>query len=131
MNKIKHSSSLVKLLKSGTDDGPRSCSNFPERPTPDELEIDKLVLPEIEPLRGKVTGEHLETIKNVLDRTQDVFSRHKADIGCCNFVEHETKQDESAVPQREGARRMTSNESYACRKEIETLLEYDLIGPSK
>ena len=24
-----------------------------------------------------------------LDRNQDVFSRHKADIGCCNLVEHE------------------------------------------
>ena len=98
---------------------------------PQELERDKPVLPEIEHLRGKVTDEQLEAIKDVLDRNEDVFSEHKADIGCCNFVEHEIELEESAVPHREGARRMTPNKSDACRKEIETLLEYDMIEPSK
>ena len=68
--------------------------------------MDKPVLPEIEHLRGKVTDEQLEAIKDVLDWNQDVFSRHKADLGCCNFVEHEIELVESAVPHREGARRM-------------------------
>ena len=71
----------MKSLKSETDDGLSSCSNFPERPKPEELEMDKAVLPEIEHLRGKVTDEQLEAIKDVLDRNQDAFSRHKADIG--------------------------------------------------
>ena len=31
----------------------------------------------------------------------------------------------------EGARRMIPNKSDACRKEIETLLDYDMIEPSK
>ena len=55
LNKIKGSSGLVKSLKSETDDGLPSCSNFPERPTLEEMEMDKPVLPEIEHLRGKVT----------------------------------------------------------------------------
>ena len=67
----------------------------------------------------------------MLDRNQDVFSRHKAVIGCCNFVEHEIELEDSAVPRRKRARLMTSNKSDACRKEIETLLEYDKIEPSK
>ena len=125
LKKIKHSSGLVKSLRSKTGDGLSICSNFPERPTLEELEMDKPVLPEIENLRGKVTNEHLEAIKDVLDRNQDVFSKHKAEIGCCNVLE------ESAVLHSEGARRMTPNKSDACRKEIETLLEYDLIEPSK
>ena len=78
-----------------------------------------------------MTDEQLEAIKDVLDRNQDAFSKHKADIGCCNFVEHEIELDESAVPHREGARRMTLNKSDAYRKEIETLLEYDMIEPFK
>ena len=131
LNKIKHSPGLVKSLKSETDDGISSCSYFPERPTLEELEADKPVLPEIEHLRGKVTDGQLEAIKDVLDRNEDVFSKHKADIGCCNFVEHERELVESAVPLREGARRMTPNKSDACRKEIEILLEYDMIEPSK
>ena len=118
------------VIKSETDDGFSSCSSFPERPTLEELEMDKPVLAEIERLREK-TDEQLEAIKDVLDRNQDVFSRHKADIGCCNFIEHEIELEEMAVPHREGARRMTPNKSNACRNEIETLLEYDMIESSK
>ena len=121
----------MKSLKSETDDGLSSCLNFPERPTIAELEIDKPVLPEIEQLRGKVTDEQLEAIKDVLDRNQDVFLKHKEDIGCCNIVEREIELQESTVPHREGARHMTPSKSDASRKEIETLLEYDMIEPSK
>ena len=35
--------------------------------------MDKPVLPEIEHLRGKVTDEQLEAIKDVLDRNEEVF----------------------------------------------------------
>ena len=129
LKKKKDPSGLVKSLMSETDDGLSSCSNFPERPTLEEMEMDKPVLPEIEHLRGKVTDEQLEAIKDVLERNEDVFSRHKADIGCCNFVEHEKELEESAVPHREVARRMTPQKTDACRKE--TLLEYDMIEPSK
>ena len=93
--------------------------------------MDKPVLPEIEHLRGKVTDEQLEGIDDVLERNEDVFSRHNADIGCCNFVKHEIEVEETAVPHREGVRRMTPHKSDASRKEIETLLEYDMIKPSK
>ena len=86
---------------------------------------------EIEHLRGKLTDEQLEAIKDVLERIEEVFSRHKADIGCCNFVEHEIELEENVEPHREGARRMTPHKSEACRKEIETLLEYDMVEPSK
>ena len=131
LQKIKDSSGLIKSFKSETDDGLSSCSNFPERPTLDEMQNEKPVLPEIEHLRGKLKDEQLEAIKDVLERNEEVFSRHKADIGCCNFVEHEIELEENAVPHREGARRMTPHKSDACRKEIETLLEYDMIEPSK
>ena len=53
------------------------------------MEMDKPELPEIEHFRGKVTGEQLEDMKDVLDKNQDVFTTHKAYIGCSNFVEHE------------------------------------------
>ena len=125
LKKIENSSNLVKSPKSETDDGLSCCSNFPERPILEELEMEKPVLPEIEHLRGKVTDDQLEAIKDVLDRNQDVFSKHKAGIGCCNFVEHEIELEESAVPYRGEARRMTPNKSDACRKEIGTLLEYE------
>ena len=101
LKKIKCSSGLVKSLQSETDNGLSSCSNFPENPTLEESEMNKTV-PETEHLRGKVTDEQLEAIKDVQDMNQDVFSRHKADIECCNFVQHDIELEESAVLHREG-----------------------------
>ena len=39
--KIKVSSRLINSYKSDTDDGLSSCSNFPEKPTPEKLDMDK------------------------------------------------------------------------------------------
>ena len=83
-------------------------------------------------MRGKITDEQLEAIKDVLDRNEDVFfSKNKADFGCCYFVEREIELEENAVPHREGTRLMTPHKSEACRKEIETFVEYDMIEPAK
>ena len=121
----------MKSLKSETQDRLSSCSNFSKRHTKEELEMDKPVLPEFEHLKGQITDGQLEAIKDVLGRNQDVFSRHKADIGCCIFVEHEIELEKSAVPHREGAMPMTPKKSDSCRKKIKTLLEYDMTEPSK
>ena len=110
-------------LKSDRDDGLSSCSNFPERPSSYELESDKPVLPEIEDLKGKIGQGDFELLGEVLNQKADEFSKHKADIGCCNFVEHEIELEEGALPHREDARRMTPHKSEACRAEIEMLRE--------
>ena len=113
-------------MKSETDDVLSSCSNFPERPSSYEL-----VLPDIEHLRRKIGEGDFESLRAVLNRNADLISKHKANIGCCNFVEHEIELEYGAIPHREGARRMTPHKSEACRAEIEMLLEYDMIEPSK
>ena len=59
------------------------------------------------------------------------FRNIRADIGCCNFVENEVEIEEGSLPHREGARKMTPHKSEACRKEIQMLMEYDMIEPSK
>ena len=46
-------------------------------------------------------------------------------------MEHEIEIEESSVTHREGARRMTLHKSVAYRKEIEMLMVYDMIEPSK
>ena len=53
INEIKSINKLFSM-KSETDDGLPSCSNFPERPSSYELESDKPVLLEIEHLRWKI-----------------------------------------------------------------------------
>ena len=110
-------------MKSETDDGLSSCSNFAERPTETELAANKPVLPEIEHLKCKISDRELDSLMAVLNWNADVFSKHKADIGCCNFVKHEIEIEEYSLPHREGAMRMTPQKSEACRKEIEVLME--------
>ena len=125
LKRIDEFKSINKLcsMKSETDDGLSSCLIFPERPSSYELESDKPVLPEIEHLRGKIGEGDFESIRAVLNRNADVFSKHKADIDCCNFVEHEIELEEGTIPHREGARIMTPHKSEAWRAEIEMLLE--------
>ena len=126
------SSKKLFSMKSETDYGMSTCSNFPESPTElAELASNKPVLTEIEHLRGKLTDKELDSLRAVLNRNIDVFSKHKADISCCNFEENEVEIEEGSVPHREGARRMTAHKTEACREEIETLMENDMIEPSK
>ena len=129
VNELKLSRKLFSM-KSETDEGLPSCSNFPERPTETELAANRPVLPEIEHLKGQISDKELDSLRAVLSRNADLFSKHKADMGCCNFVEHEIEIEEGSVPHREGARRMTPHKSEACSKEIEMLMEYDMIEPS-
>ena len=102
-------------MKSETDDGLSSCSNFLE------LESDKPVLPEIEHLKGNIGEGDFESLRAVLNWIADVFSKHKADIGCCNFVELEIELKEGALPHREGARRMAPH-----KLEIVARIQHDI-----
>ena len=81
----------------------------------------------------KIDEREFEILRAVLNRNADVFSNHKADIGCCNFVENKIELEEGAVPKRGGERRMTPHklEAGRGRAEIEMLLEYDMIEPSE
>ena len=102
IKRINELKSFNKLFsrKPDTDDGLSSCLNFPEHPSIYELESDKPVLPEIEHLKGKISEVEFELLRAVLNRNADVFSQHKANIGCFNFVEHEIELEEGAVSNR-------------------------------
>ena len=98
LKRIDEFKSINKLfsLKFEADDGLSSCWNFPERPSSYELESDKPVLLEIERMRGKVGEGDFESLRAVFNRSADVFSKHKSDIGCCNFVKYEVELEEGA-----------------------------------
>ena len=76
LNELKSSRKLFSM-KSETDDGLSSCSNFPERPTETKLAANKPVLPEIEHLKGKISDKELDSLRAVLSRNADVFCRHR------------------------------------------------------
>ena len=61
LKKVNELKSLNKIfsMKSETDDGLSSCSDFPERPSSYEQESKKPVSPEIEHRRGKIGRENL------------------------------------------------------------------------
>ena len=63
----------ISELKSETDDGLSSCSNFPERPTETELAANKPILPEIEHLKCKISDKELDSLRAVKIGTQTFF----------------------------------------------------------
>ena len=77
LKRIDELKSIRKLfsMKSETDDGLSSCSNFPERPSSYELDSDKPVLPEIEHLKGKIGEGDFEKLRDLLNRNAEVFSK--------------------------------------------------------
>ena len=79
INELKSFKKLFSM-KSETDDGLSSCSNFSERPTETELSANKDVLPEIEHLRGTKSDKELDSLRAVLNWNADVFLKHKADL---------------------------------------------------
>ena len=68
-----NSSKKLFSMKSETDDGLSSCSNFPERPTETELAANKHVLPQIEHLKGRISDQELNSLRVVLNQNADVF----------------------------------------------------------
>ena len=123
VNELKSSRKLFSM-KSETDDGLSSCSNFPERPTEAELAANKPVLPEIEHLKGKISDKELDSLRAVLNRNADVFSKHKADIGCCIFVEHEIEIEEGSVPHREGPEAVEAVLTWKAPKTVTQLMSF-------
>ena len=75
------SSKKLFSMKSKTDNGLSSCSNFPERQTESEL-ASKPVLPEMEHLKNKLSDKELDSFRAVLNRNADIFLMQKVDIGC-------------------------------------------------
>ena len=68
-------------MKSETNDGLSSCSNFLERQSSYELESDKPVLTEVEHLRRKIGEVDFESLRAVLNRKANIFSKHRVGIG--------------------------------------------------
>ena len=79
LKRFKELKSFTKLfsMKSETNDGLSSCSNFPQRPLSYELEYDKPILQEIEHLKCKIGEGEFEFLRAVLNRNADVFSKHR------------------------------------------------------
>ena len=104
LKRINETKSFEKLfsLKSETDDGLSSCSNFPERTTDTKPVAKKISsTSEIEHLKGKTSDEELDTLRLKMNWNADVFSKHKDEIVCRNFVKHEIQIEKGSVSHRE------------------------------
>ena len=60
-------------------------------------------LQEVKDLWGSGASTSLE---NILTEFDDLFMKHKADIGRCTIAKHSVEVEPGAIPHRDGARRM-------------------------
>ena len=61
-------------------------------------------LEEVQKLWGQTVRDSLD---NILLEFDDLFIKHKADIGRCKIAKHTVEVEPGATPHREGARRMS------------------------
>ena len=71
-----------------------------------------------------------DQLANILDEYDDLFMKHKADIGKCTIAKHRIELEPEAIPHREGARRMSPNKAAKANQEVKNLLALGLIQPS-
>ena len=84
-------------------------------------------LKEVQDLWGQVACTVLE---NILTEFDDLFMKHKADIGRCTIAKHPVEVEPGAVPHREGARRMSPEKAERANQEVRNLLALGMIQPS-
>ena len=71
-----------------------------------------------------------ESLGNILNEFDDLFMKHKADIGRCTIAKHTVELEPRAVPHREGARRMSPEKAERANQEVRNLLALGMIQPS-
>ena len=84
-------------------------------------------LKEVQNLWGSKASASLE---NILTEFDDLFLKHKADIGRSTIAKHPVELEPSAVPHREGARRMSPEKAERANQEVRNLLALGMIQPS-
>ena len=67
---------------------------------------------------------------NILAEFDDLFMKHKADIGRCKIAKHTVEVKPGATPHREGARRMSREKAERPNQEVRNLLALGMIQPS-
>ena len=84
-------------------------------------------LKEVQNLWGLKASASLE---NTLTEFDDLFMKHKADIGRCTIAKHPVELEPGAIPHREGARRMSPEKAERANQEVRNLLALGMIQPS-
>ena len=81
-------------------------------------------LEEVQKLWGQTVRDSLN---NILTEFDDLFMKHKADIGRCTIAKHPVELEPGAVPHREGARRMSPEKVERVNHEVRNLLALGMI----
>ena len=84
-------------------------------------------LEEVQKLWGQTARDSLN---NILTEFDDLFMKHKADIGRCTIAKHPVELEPGAIPHREGARRMSPDKARRANQEVRNLLALGMIQPS-
>ena len=71
-----------------------------------------------------------ESLGKILKEFDDLFMKHKADIGRCTIAKHTVEVEPGAVPHREGACRMSPEKTERANQEVRNLLALGMIRPS-
>ena len=68
--------------------------------------------------QGPMGSEASTSLESVLTEFDDLFIKHKADIGRFTIAKHPVEVEPGAVPHREGARSMSPEKAERANQEV-------------
>ena len=71
-----------------------------------------------------------DQLAKILNEYDDLFMKHKADIGKCRIAKHRIELEPEVSSPQEGARRMSPDKAAKANQEVRNLLALGLIQPS-
>ena len=71
-----------------------------------------------------------DQLAEVLNEYDELFMKHKADIGKCTIAKHRIELEPETITHREGARRMSPDKAAKTNHEVRNLLALGLLQPS-
>ena len=123
-------SSFAQNFLSSTDMSEEGLTENEKRARTDPQLLKPIAGPDLSSVLSFWGEGERDQLAKVLNEYDDLFMKHKADIGKCTIAKHRIELEPEVFPHREGARRMSPDKAAKANQEVRNLLALGLIQPS-
>ena len=111
-------SSFAQNFLSSTDSSEPELSETEKRKRTDPELLKPVAGPNLSSVLSSWGEGARDKLANLLAEYDDIFMKHKADIGRCKIAKHKIEIEPNAEPHREGARRMSPDKAAKANQEL-------------
>ena len=122
-------SSFAQNFLSSTEISEEELSENEKRARTDPQLLKPIAGPDFSSVLSSWGEEARDQLANVLNEYDDLFMKHKTNIGRCRIAKPRIELEPEAIRHREGARRMSPDKAAKTNQEVQNLLALGLIQP--